>query len=505
MNLRTKLLTLPTSGLLSRAVLGTVLGLAVGAGCNSREELAPWFAQEIGIQCANAPDATVGQPFRWELKPTGGVGDLSFEATGLPPGLTIDQDGVISGTPTMDGNFDDLVITVTDADGNVSIFDACGGITVDKPDAPMIQCKDATGSIPDGFVGIGYADYKVNAPGGATPYQWTVINLPPGLELTPDGASTTSATISGTPTTKGTYNVEITVTDANGQEVRGECGELIINDPISVDTDALLEVYPGCVPLDVTLAQLQAEGIIYGGDGTKIACELRPGRGNGSDNFDNDPMTPSTHPPGLTLTDACAVTGTISPSLPFGVYAFITTFTQSGQNAFVPYCAAQMVQPATAYNIVREDTGTEATFKPGVVVLDEGEMLSYGTDVPDPKVTVTDDVNACAGNTCFYSFVFGYNTLSSENSKVSANPNSKFPAQGFDGFTHALRVTDASLDALFRGRAYVTNIRFDYCIADNADDCGNDMKYTAAQRGELVRQNGGGSNYYFSLVALPAN
>jgi hypothetical protein len=90
-------------------------------------------------------------------------------------------------------------------------------------------------------------------------------------------------------------------------------------------------------------------------------------------------------------------------------------------------------------------------------------------------------------------------------SSVSASPNSKFPAQGFDGFTHALRITDASLDDIFRGRAYVTNIRFDYCIADNANDCGNDPKYTAAERGELVRQNGGGSNYYFSLVALPSN
>ncbi|HEY0134283.1 MAG TPA: hypothetical protein VGB85_09390, partial [Nannocystis sp.] len=290
----------------------------------------------------------------------------------------------------------------------------------------------------------------------------------------------------------------------NGQEVRGQCGELIINDPISVDTDALLKVYPGCVPLDVTLAQLQSDGIIYGGDGTPITCELKPGRGNGSDNYDNDPETPSTHPPGLTLTDACAVTGTISPSLPYGVYAFITTFTQSGQFAYVPYCAAQMVQPGSAYDIIREDTGTDATFKPGVVVLGEGEMLSYGTNVPDPKVTVTDDVGACANNTCFYSFVFGYNTLSSMFSSVSASPNSKFPAQGFDGFTHALIVKDNALD-IFRGRAYVTNIRFDYCIADNADDCGNDPKYTAAQRGELVRQNGGGSNYYFSLVALPAN
>jgi hypothetical protein len=185
MNLRTKLLTLPTSGLLSRAVLGTVLGLAVSAGCNSREELAPWFAQEIAIMCATAPEATVGQPFRWELKPSGGVGELSVRGD-RPPARPDDRPGRRHlGTPTMDGNFDQLVITVTDAEGNVSVFDACGGITVDKPDAPSIECVDASGSIPDGFVGVGYPDYKVNAPGGAVPYEWSVTGLPPGLMLTP--------------------------------------------------------------------------------------------------------------------------------------------------------------------------------------------------------------------------------------------------------------------------------------------------------------------------------
>jgi len=505
MNFRTKLPTSLTSGLISRAVLGTVLGLALGAGCNSREELAPWFPQEVQIMCTDAPMATVGVEFRWDLSPSGGVGDLMFEATGLPPGLTIDQDGVISGTPTMEGTFADLVVTVTDGEGNVRVFDTCGSITVGVPDAPMIECKDATGSIPDGFVGLPYPDFKVNAPGGATPYMWSATGLPPGLTLTPDGATGTSATISGTATEKGVYVVEILITDANGQMVRGECGELVISDPISVDGSELLEAYPdGCVPLGVTLAELQANGIVFGGDGTPIACDLIPGRGNGSGDFDNDAATPSTHPPGLSLTSDCAVTGTISPSLPFGIYAFITTFTQSEQKAFVPYCAPQDVQPGSAYDIFREDTGNESTFKPGVLVLDEDEKLVYGTAVPDPKVTVTDDVGACAGNTCFYSFVFSYNTLSQDFSKVSANPNAKFPAQGFDGFTHAIQISDDPL-TIFRGRSYVTNVQFNYCIADNADDCGNDAKYSAAERGELVKQNGGGSNYYFSLVALPNN
>ena len=96
-------------------------------------------------------------------------------------------------------------------------------------------------------VGITYADFKVTAPGGVVPYTWTYKNLPPGLVFTPDAANGTSATISGTPTTKGTYALEITIVDGSGVETTASCGDLVISDPISVDTDELLKVFPdGC-------------------------------------------------------------------------------------------------------------------------------------------------------------------------------------------------------------------------------------------------------------------
>lgn len=492
MNFRLMLLT---SGLLT----GTLLG----SGC-TREELAPWFPQELQIECRDVPPATSGQPYTFDLMVSGGVEPLTIEAMGLPAGLTVNADGVITGTPTEEGSFQ-FTIKITDGDGNERVFENCGALVVNPPDQPTIDCVDDSQSIPDGFLDLPYPDFVVTAPGGKTPYTWEATGLPPGLTLTPGAADSTSATISGTATMTGTFNVEITVTDADGVVTTVECGELIISPPISVDTDKLLEAYPdGCVPLGETLNDLLKAGVIFGGDGTPISCDFIGGRGSGSKKWDG---TNDTQPPGLVLNaDTCAWGGTVSPNLPFGIYAFITTFTQSGQNAYVPYCAPQEVQAPTAYDVLREDTGSAATFKPGVVVLDPDEMLSYGTEVPDPKVTVTDDANACAGNTCFYSFVFAYNTLSSM-ATVTANPNSKFPAQGFDGFTHALRITDVPLD-IFRGRAYVTNIQFDYCIAANSDDCGNgdaDTKYTSEERTALVKMNGGGSNYYFSLVALPAN
>jgi len=56
---------------------------------------------------------------------------------------------------------------------------------------------------------------QVSASGGLAPYVWTVSGgaLPPGVAL---GASSTSfSTISGTPTTVGTYSFQLTMTDAN--------------------------------------------------------------------------------------------------------------------------------------------------------------------------------------------------------------------------------------------------------------------------------------------------
>lgn len=508
MNLRLMFLT---SGFLTATALGAC----------SREEFAPWgFPQDLQFNCKDVPSSlpplVVGQAWEWQLMPKGGKAPLTWDDMGtLPPGLMIDDNGVISGTPSTAGNYP-VQLTVTDGDGNTTTYD-CAELVVNEPDAPQIDCTDDSGSILDGFVGIPYV-FDVTAPGGAVPYTWAVMGLPPGLTLVPDASDTTKATISGTPTTNGVYPVSITITDADGNDTTVSCGDLLINDPLSVDTPGLLAAFPdGCVPLGVGLQELLDKEILVDGDGTGITCELRIGRGMGSGKFDD---VTETMPPGITLdASSCTPGGTVSPSLPFGIYGFINTFTQSGLDAFVPYCAPQMVQAPTAYEVKRDDMGAPASFKPGLQVIDfaANGPVAYGDGdnnamppIPvDPVVTVTDDVGACPNNTCFYAFVYKFNTLSGM-AKVSASPNGKFPAMGFDGFTHAIQVDDAdpSLFTRFAGRPFVANVQFDYCISDNGDDCGNTQPNTpegSAMRATLVRANGGKSNYYFSLVVLPQN
>jgi len=60
-----------------------------------------------------------------------------------------------------------------------------------------------------GTVGTAISSFTITASGGTAPYTWSATGLPPGITI---GSST--GTVSGTPTTAGTYNVTATATDS---------------------------------------------------------------------------------------------------------------------------------------------------------------------------------------------------------------------------------------------------------------------------------------------------
>jgi Zn-dependent metalloprotease len=62
-----------------------------------------------------------------------------------------------------------------------------------------------------GTVGTAISPFTVTASGGTTPYAWSATGLPPGVTI---GSST--GTVSGTPTTAGTYSVTVTATGSGG-------------------------------------------------------------------------------------------------------------------------------------------------------------------------------------------------------------------------------------------------------------------------------------------------
>jgi len=133
----------------------------------------------------------------------------------LPPGLNVTS-GSISGTPTTAGSYN-VIVTVTDSESPAVQTSANYSIVI----SPLPPLTITSGAPPSGTVGVRYAlrrrppfsGFFLFATGGLTPYVWNWTaaagsSLPPGLHLA-------GTVIAGTPTTPGTYNVVVTVTDSS--------------------------------------------------------------------------------------------------------------------------------------------------------------------------------------------------------------------------------------------------------------------------------------------------
>jgi hypothetical protein len=368
--------------------------------------------------------------------------------------------------------------------------------TSPPPDDLKVDCP----SLPVGVVGVQYNE-PFSVTGGVPPYTWQAIALPPGLMVIAFEMGT-SAAIQGEPTMAGEFPATLEVRDAEDRKLTVECGAITIEEVPQLNQDELFDSFGlGCVLLGVPLDELLSLGIFGDADVDGWTCALLPGPGNGSDDFDLDPGTPDTFPPGITLdADTCTVGGAVDPTLPLGIYTFIATFTRNGADVHVPYCGFQGNPLPGAYSIVRENDGSDSTFEPVDLLFMPGEPIIYGNESPDPQVVVTYE-ETCPGS-CFYGIHAGYNTLGG--GAVSVNPDQKFPAQGFEGFIHAIRIAEsdpAVLDA-FAGRAWVVNVTFEYCIAGNLVDCGNSEPDPELRLG-LIRANGDGSSYRFGMILLP--
>ncbi|MEO7921792.1 MAG: putative Ig domain-containing protein [Thermoanaerobaculia bacterium] len=165
------------------------------------------FAQcpVIAISPASLSNATSGQvygPVAFSALPASAY---TFDATGLPTGLTMSVGGSLSGTPTQNGTF--AVRTVATSAASCVATHIIPLTVV----CPAITVNPAT--MPNGLVGIAYPNQTMAGVGGTAPYTFAVTSgaLPPGLTLS-------AGVVSGTPTTTvgSPFNFTITGTDANG-------------------------------------------------------------------------------------------------------------------------------------------------------------------------------------------------------------------------------------------------------------------------------------------------
>jgi len=246
------------------------------------------------------PYGNVGTPYSEVLAVTGVFGPLTWTLRAnnyLPPGLTLDSDGTLHGTPTATGQFG-FSVDVTDgaATGTrfFTIFIYAAGATAPL-DLPLgINFTSA----------IGQFQLSLAATGGTGAYHYA---LEPGEPVIPgmrvqDGAPlpigfTGTGAYLGVLTQPGAYATTIRVTDSNGA---------FLDRPITITVSPLQILSQNPLPRATAGAPYSFTLEPYGGAGPYAwsVTNLPPGLSiNASGQILGTPTVPGTYNPQITLTD----------------------------------------------------------------------------------------------------------------------------------------------------------------------------------------------------------
>jgi hypothetical protein len=157
--------------------------------------------------------------------PCGSKCKFSVIGGSMPPGLSLSGDGKATGTPGALGTYSFWV----------RLSGVYGGTPAERQFSIVvdsIRLRVETPFVQDAVKGNAYS-VKIIASGGASGYVWTVDSgtLPAGVNLNSDG------TISGTPTTDGTYVFIVKVTDKAGKTDTHQLAIKVV-DPLAVKASA---------------------------------------------------------------------------------------------------------------------------------------------------------------------------------------------------------------------------------------------------------------------------
>ncbi|MEU8231424.1 M4 family metallopeptidase [Actinoplanes sp. NPDC048967] len=211
----------------------------------------------------STPTPHVGDSVRIQVSARDPQGQpVTFSAANLPPGVSIDADGLITGTPTVKGEYPGDIIA-TDPDGNSGrelMWWVVKGPPVARSVPPAQTMRLGYGAF--GNFSVTFTDAPDHMVDAADSFRVTATGLPAGLTLDVrrPASGTLVAAIGGIPTTAGSGTTVVTATDADGDQVTA-----------SVPWQVLPAQPPGA-PVSVSVAA---------GNGTALVEWVRPNYSTG--------------------------------------------------------------------------------------------------------------------------------------------------------------------------------------------------------------------------------
>ena len=183
----------------------TTVGITVTDSNNISSQTSLSFSiAAIGITSSQSATGYVGVSFYYNIAVSGGTSPFTYSLLSgtLPPSLTLNSNGSITGTPSQTGGYF-VTLKVTDSASNTATLNL--GININN-------ALGITGSsTANGTVATALTPFQVSANGGLSPYTFSISagSLPAGLTL-----NTSTGQITGTPTAVASGTITITVTDS---------------------------------------------------------------------------------------------------------------------------------------------------------------------------------------------------------------------------------------------------------------------------------------------------
>ena len=364
-----------------------------GVGYSAQTTFSWTVSNQVSVAAVGDQASVSGSPITplaVDASDTSSTATLSYSATGLPAGLSIDvTTGSITGSPTIAGTYH---VTVTAADD--AGFSAQGSFNwVVTNTVTMTNPGDQSSVSGSTLTPLGIPTVD-SLPGAVITFS-DGGTLPPGLVIDPS-----SGTISGNPTTAGTYAVTVTATDDSDFSAEVSFNWTVTNVVTVTDPGDVSGVSGSAVPAFSVVASDSSPtaSISFGATGLPSGTSIDPTSGL----ISGTPVTSGIYPVTVTVTDSAGFTGTTS---------FTWTVTNGVAVTNPGSVTSVSGSPVSPLPVVATDTSTTATISfsagstlpPGLTIAPSTGIVS-GTPTTGGSFAVTvtaTDSSGFAGTTSF--------------------------------------------------------------------------------------------------------